>query len=255
MARAFEKLRVWLLMLFHRRRSAERLDKELQFHLEQQIAENIAAGMTRQEAEHAAMRLFGNPAVLREQITEQWSWTWLENLRQDAGYALRQFSQSPSFVLISVLTLTLGIGANTAIFTLMNSLWLQSLPVKDPGSLVLIGVKFDQPTPVAHSAMPAMSLPMIESIERLARSFSGIFGWCDYGADLLESDVTHTYPGTIVSGNIFDILGIRPAAGRLLTAADDQTGGGRMDGLWSSAISFGWSIMLPILLSLAVTSS
>src|SRR5580698_1809196 len=100
MVRAFEKMRVWLLMLFHRRRSAERLDKELQFHLEQQIAENIAAGMTRQEAEHTAMRLFGNPALLREQITEKWTWTWLDNLRQDAGYALRQFNKSPSFVLI-----------------------------------------------------------------------------------------------------------------------------------------------------------
>ena len=80
-----------------------------------------------------------------------------------------------------------------------------------------------------------MSLPMIESIERHARSFSGIFGWCDYGADLLESDVTHTYPGTIVSGNIFDILGVRPAAGRLLTAADDQPGAGP-DG-WAAVIS------------------
>src|SRR5580698_1953590 len=124
MIRAFEKMRVWLLMLFYRRRTADRLDKELQFHLEEQIAENIASGMSQEEAEHAAMRLFGNPAVLREQITEKWSWTWLELLRQDAGYALRQFRQfrqSPSFVLISVLTLTLGIGANTAIFTLMNS--------------------------------------------------------------------------------------------------------------------------------------
>jgi hypothetical protein len=126
MARAFEKLRVWLLMLFYRSRTAERLDKELQFHLEQQIAENIAAGMSRQEAEHVAMRLFGNPAMLREQITEQWSWTWLENLRQDAGYALRQSRHSPRFVLISVLTLTLGIGANTAIYTLLNSLWYKA---------------------------------------------------------------------------------------------------------------------------------
>jgi predicted permease len=235
MIRAFEKMRVWLLMLFYRRRTADRLDKELQFHLEEQIAENIASGMSQEEAEHAAMRLFGNPAVLREQITEKWSWTWLELLRQDAGYALRQFRQSPSFVLISVLTLTLGIGANTAIFTLMNSLWLQSLPVKDPGSLVLIGVQANNPTPIAQSAMPVMSLPMIESLERHTRSFSGIFGWCDYGADLLENDVTHTYPGTIVSGNIFDVLGVRPAAGRLLTAADDQPGGGP-DG-WAVVIS------------------
>jgi predicted permease len=235
MVRAFEKMRVWLLMLFHRKRTADRLDKELQFHLEQQIAENIASGMNPEEAEHAAMRLFGNPAVLRDQITEKWSWTWLENLRQDAGYALRQFRRSPSFVLISVLTLTLGIGANTTIFTLMNSLWLQSLPVKDPNSLVLISVQADHPSPVAQSPMPVLNLSLIESIERHTRSFSGIFGWCDYGADLLESDVTHTYPGTIVSGNIFDVLGVRPAAGRLLTAADDQPGGGP-DG-WAVVIS------------------
>jgi predicted permease len=235
MVRVFEKLRVWLLMLFHRKRTADRLDKELQFHLEQQIAENIASGMNPEDAEHAAMRLFGNPALLRDQITEKWSWTWLENLRQDAGYALRQFRQSPSFVLISVLTLTLGIGANTAIFTLMNSLWLQSLPVKDPNSLVLIGVQADHPSPLAQSPMPLVNLLLIESIERHTRSFSGISGWCDYGAELLENDITHTYPGTIVSGNIFDVLGVRPAAGRLLTAADDQPGGGP-DG-WAVVIS------------------
>jgi predicted permease len=235
MVRVFEKMRVWLLMLFHRKCTVDRLDKELQFHLEQQIAENIASGMNPQEAEHAAMRLFGNPAVLRDQITEKWSWTWLENLRQDAGYALRQFRRSPSFVLISVLTLTLGIGANTAIFTLMNSLWLQSLPVKDPNSLVLIGVQADHPSPVAQFPMPVLNLPLIESLERHTRSFSGISGWCDYGADLLENDITHTYPGTIVSGNIFDVLGVRPAAGRLLTAADDQPGGGP-DG-WAVVIS------------------
>jgi predicted permease len=235
MVRVFEKMRVWLLMLFHRKRTADRLDKELQFHLEQQIAENIASGMNPQEAEHAAMRLFGNPAVLRDQITEKWSWTWLENLRQDAGYALRQFRRSPSFALISVLTLTLGIGANTAIFTLMNSLWLQSLPVKDPNSLVLISVQADHPSPVAQSPMPVLNLSLIESIERHTRSFSGIFEWCDYGADLLENDITHTYPGTIVSGNIFDVLGVRPAIGRLLTTADDQPGGGP-DG-WAVVIS------------------
>jgi predicted permease len=235
MVRAFEKLRFWLLMLFHRSRTAERLDKELQFHLEQQIAENIAAGMSNREAEHAAMRLFGNPALLRDQITEKWSWSWLENLRQDAKYALRQFRESPSFALISVLTLTLGIGANTAIFTLLNSLWLQSLPVKDPGSLILIGMQANNPTSFARSPTPMMNLPIIESLERHTRSFSGVFGWCDYGADLLESDGTHTYPGTIVSGNIFDILGVRPAAGRLLTDADDQPGGGT-DG-WAVVIS------------------
>ena len=75
MLRAFEKVRVWLWMLFHHRRATERLNAELEFHLEQQVAENLASGMSREEAMHAAMRTFGNPTLLREQITEEWSWT------------------------------------------------------------------------------------------------------------------------------------------------------------------------------------
>jgi hypothetical protein len=189
--------------------------------------------MSREEATHAAMRTFGNPTVLREQITEEWSWTWIENLLQDTHYALRQLRQSPGFLLISVLTLTLGIGANTAIFTLMNSLWLQSLPVVNPGQLVLIGISLDGSTDKAQDQ--PLSFPIIESFERYLHSFSGIFGWCEYGADLKERDSRHSYPGAIVSGNTFDVLGVRPAAGRLLNVADDQQGGGP-DG-WAVVIS------------------
>ena len=233
MLRAFERLRVWLWMLFHHRRATERLNAELEFHLEQQIVENLASGMSREEARHAAMRTFGNATVLREQITEEWSWTWVENLLQDTHYALRQLRQSPGFLLVSVLTLTLGIGANTAIFTLMNSLWLQSLPVVDPGQLVLIGITPDG-SPAKAMDQP-LNLSVIESLGRHLHSFSGIFGWCEYGADLQEGYSRHSYPGAIVSGNTFNVLGVRPAAGRLLNAADDQYGGGP-DG-WAVVIS------------------
>lgn len=233
MLRAFEKLRVWLWMLFHHRRASERLNAELAFHLEQQIAENLASGMSREEATHAAMRTFGNPTVLREQITEEWSWSWVENLLQDTRYALRQLRQSPGFLIVSILTLTLGIGANTAIFTLMNSLWLQSLPVVNPGQLVVIGITLDG-SPARAMGEP-LNLSVIESFERHLHSFSGIFGWCEYGADLKEGDSRHSYPGAIVSGNTFDVLGVRPAAGRLLNTADDQPGGGP-DG-WAVVIS------------------
>jgi len=117
----------------------------------------------------------------------------------------------------------------------MNSLWLQSLPVKDPGSLILIGVQANTPTALTQSPMPVMSLTMIESLERHTRSFFAIFGWCAYRADLLENETTHTYPRTIVSGNIFEVLGVRPAIGRLLTPCNDQPGGGP-DG-WAVVIS------------------
>jgi predicted permease len=231
--RAFEKLRVWLWMLLHPRRAADRLSTELEFHLDQQIAENVAAGMSREEARHTAMRTFGNPTVLREQITEEWSWTWVENFLQDTRYALRQLRQSPGVLLLSLLTLTLGIGANTAIFTLMNSLWLQGLPVVDPDRLLIIGVSRDG-SPATAQDEP-LNFSIIESFEHHLHSFSGIFGWCEYGADLKEGNSRHTYPGAIVSGNTFDVLGVRPAVGRLLNAADDQPGGGS-DG-WAVVIS------------------
>jgi predicted permease len=232
--RVVEKLRLRLMTLFHRRREAERLDAELRFHLENQIAENVAMGMDPEDARLAAMRQFGNPTVFRQQVREMWSWTWLEHLLQDVRYALRRLWHSPGFVLVTVLTLALGIGANTAIFTLMNALLLRSLPVADPGRLARIGMTSDVPN-ADHYGGP-LNLLIIQSIERKAHSFSGIFGWCDYGVDLKESDAQRSYPGAIVSGNAFDVLGVHPAIGRMLKLVDDQPGGGP-DG-WTTVISY-----------------
>jgi predicted permease len=231
--RAFDKLRLRLATFFHPGREAKRLEAELQFHLENQITENISMGMTPEDARHAAMRQFGNATVFREQVREMWSLAWLENLSQDTHYALRRLWQSPGFMLVTVLTLTLGIGANTAIFTLMNALLLQSLPVADPGRLTRIAMSSDLPNADRYGG--PLNFTMIQSIERNAHSFSGIFGWCDYGADLKEGGSQQSYPGAIVSGNAFDVLGVHPAIGRMLTAGDDQPGGGA-DG-WAVVIS------------------
>ena len=231
--RAWEKLRMRFKMLFQRRQEEERLEAELQFHLELQIAENIASGMSPKDARNAALRLLGNPTVLREQVHDTWSWTWLEHLAQDIRYAQRQLWRSPGYVLVTVLTLMLGIGANTAIFSLINGLMIKSLPVADPERLAIIGVQFPEPNTSAVAA--PLSLTMIQSLERRSQSFSGIFGWIDYGHDLQEGDSLHSYPGTLVSGNAFEVLGVRPALGRLLTRADDRPGGGP-DG-WATVIS------------------
>jgi hypothetical protein len=125
----------WLKLqtLFRRNRNAQRLNDEMQFHLDQQIAENISTGMSRQEARYAAMRAFGNPTVLKEETRDTWGWLWLEQIAQDFRYGLRMPSKNSSFTVVAALTLALGIGATqTKIFA------TSTLDV--PSALTLIAV-------------------------------------------------------------------------------------------------------------------
>src|SRR5205809_2935758 len=133
--------RFWLRLqtLFRRDRAAQRLDDEIQFHLEQQIIENIAAGMSPEQARYAAKRTFGNPTFLKEKTRDTWGWRWLENLYEDLRYGLRMLWKNPGFTATAVLSLALGIGANTAIFSLMDALMLRLLPVEHPEQLVVFG--------------------------------------------------------------------------------------------------------------------
>jgi len=125
------QLRMRIQILFRRGQAGARLDEELRFHLEQQIAENIAAGMSAEEARYAALRSFGNPALLREQARATWSWTWLELLWRDVCYGMRSLKRSPGFSSIAILVMALGIGANVAMFTVVRSVLLKPLPFKN----------------------------------------------------------------------------------------------------------------------------
>src|SRR5579875_3722760 len=124
--RWLDRIRMGMEMLLGRGRAGRRLDEELQFHLDQQIAENIAAGMSAAEARRAALRSFGNPVALRDETRANWSWARLESLWRDTRMAGRQMRRTPGFAVIAIVTLALGIGANTAIFTLTHSLLMSS---------------------------------------------------------------------------------------------------------------------------------
>ena len=129
---------VWgrLQSLLRRERFAKELDREIQFHLDELTAENIATGMSQEEARYVAMRAFGNSTLLKEDARETWGWTWLDNFTQDLRFAFRQLARTPGFTATAILTLALGIGANSAIFTLVNAVLLQNLPVADPKTLI-----------------------------------------------------------------------------------------------------------------------
>jgi predicted permease len=224
--------RFWLKLqgLFRHDRNAQRLDAEIQFHLDQQIAENVAAGMSPEEARYAARRAFGNPTYLKEETRHTWGWVWLEQIGQDLRYAARTLRKSPGFTLVAVLTLALGIGANTAIFSLVNTILLRMLPVPEPQQLVEI----------TRPRGGVVSYPFFEAIRDRNQVFSGVLllsaGRLTAGARLGGTDL-----GAIkvsqVSGNYFEVLGVSPAIGRVLTQKDHDTSNVAVIGygLWQRA--------------------
>src|SRR5438045_1612416 len=120
-----------------KRRNRE-LDEEMQAHLAMAIRDRIERGEEPRDAARAARREFGNRALIAETTREVWGWNWLERLSQDARYAVRGMRRSPAFTAVAVLSIALGIGANTAIFSLIDALMLRWLPVSDPQELLLL---------------------------------------------------------------------------------------------------------------------
>ncbi|HZD49333.1 MAG TPA: ABC transporter permease, partial [Silvibacterium sp.] len=235
--RWLEKLRMGMEMLFRRGRAADRLDDELRFHLEQQVAENIAAGMNAEEARHAALREFGNPAALRDQARETWSWNGVELLLRDARIGVRTLLRAPGFALIAIGVMALCIGAATSLFTVVRSVLLRPLPFKDPDKLVMIYEHFRDPSMNSHGFNYNPVAPadyydwraQTHGLEDMAAWRYWQFNLTGEHGELPE--LVEARGGT---WNLFPLLGVRAVIGRTFTENEDRTDG--------TAVMLTWSI-------------
>ncbi len=211
-----------------RRRSwwdAERM-REIECHLEIEIAENIARGMSPAHATVATYRKFGNPALIREEIYRMNTISWFEETIGDFRYAFRLLRLNPGFFAVAAVSLMLGIGANAAIFQLLDSVRLRMLPVSHPEQLARVRIADDPHccNGSFSSRNSDLTYEQWQQIRTLQQSFSGVFAWGDAHWNLAERGQVKLADGLWVSGDFFKTLGVTPLLGRLLTGQDDRPG-------------------------------
>jgi len=214
-------------MLAQREKFDAELQEEMRLHLELREDQKRAEGLTAEEARYAAHRQFGNDTLLREASRDAWGWTWLEDLAKDVTFGLRQLRLSPGFALAAILSLALGIGANTAIFQLLNAVRLKALPVPNPQELVEIRIQNSDGATGSFTSWNAQNtFAQWEKIRQQQTSFSGVFAFAESTFNLARGGEVRNARGVFVTGDYFSVLGVQPHLGRLIQAADDQRGCG-----------------------------
>jgi len=204
-----------LLSLLRRGRHEREMEEEMRFHLEMQIEQNLAAGMAAEEARYDAERQFGNQTWLKEVSREMWSLNSIETLIQDLRYGSRMLMKNPGFTLIAVLTLALGIGANTAIFSLVNTALLRPLAVEQPERLAHLYPRGSQGT----------SFPNYRDLAAGNQAFSELAGHAVMRLNFGQGETMTRVAGELVTGNYFAALGVRPMIGRTFGTETDGTPG------------------------------
>jgi putative ABC transport system permease protein len=221
------QLIIRLRMLFTRRNAGAQLDDELRFHFDRQVAENLAAGMSPEEARYAAMRAFGNPALLRDQARATWNWTWLESLVHDVRYSVRTLRRTPGFAAIAILIIALGIGANVALFTVVRSVLLKPLPYHDPDRLVSIyehDSVGNHPDWSFYLPVDAGSMKDWQQAAEGLAEMAFLSPWQNYNLSAEGGKLPEQIDASWCSWNFFPTLGVQPILGRSFSADDDRPG-------------------------------
>jgi putative ABC transport system permease protein len=208
--------------LFHKTRVENELSEELCFHLEKLIEENVARGITPEEARYAALRELGGVEQIKEECRDMRRVNYIENLIQDIRYGLRMLAKNPGFTAVVVLTLALGIGANTAIFSVVDAVLLRPLPYPQSDHLAKIWGNF------AGIGLPdnqnSISAPEFKDLESLNKSFTGIAAISGASANLGVGGTPQRVQAAVVSPSLFRILGAKAALGRTFLPEEGEAG-------------------------------
>jgi predicted permease len=246
------ELRRRLTMLLHRARFQRDLDEEMRLHLELRREQQVTSGITPEAARQSAQRRFGNLTRLKETSYRAWGWDWLEGFVQDAAFGVRSMLRSPAITLVALISLAVGIGANTAIFSFLDAMMLRSLPVKNPQQLVKLGNEDWGGITDEFACTELYSYPFYRQFQRKNAVFSNtaaifsmvndVHGFVD---DRQDSEMIHVQT---VSGTYFQTLGVGAQIGRTLNDGDDSSEGDHpvvviSDGFWKRAFGGDRSVL------------
>ena len=211
-----------LRSLFRRRRVEQDLDDELSFHLAMEASRHTQAGVAAAEAERRARRACGGLAQAKEACRDALRMGWVDGLIRDVRYALVSYRHSPTFTLVALASLAIGIGANCAAFSWADALLLRPLPVPRPSEVVTVGSM--AATEGARADLQRTSYPEYIAIHDRTRSFDGLLAFNSFSGGLAATrdEVPKLKLGNMVSANFFDVIGVRPELGRTFRAGENE---------------------------------
>ena len=226
--------------LLRRRQLSAELEEEMRLHLELLQEEKVRNGTAPEQARGAARRQFGNTTLMKEESQLAWGWEWLEQFAQDASYGVRTMLRSPGITMVALLSLALGIGANTAIFSLIDALMLRSLPVKSPQELVIFGSGLNNGISDAFPNNELYSYPFFREMQRRNDVFADVAAASSM-LNLVHGMVEgHAAPEPmhikLVSGSYFPTVGVQALLGRMLSEEDDRV----KDAHPVAVLNYGW---------------